>query len=261
MRVPPLLFRCTLPRSETGWLGQLFGVLWGLFPYQRALPLRNQDCGAVLLSALSVYLNESSFYASKSVEQGGHFIHFHFCLSNGGPPHSALADLLICLAVKLFFFVYIQNIHLLKSHNHWDFHKIKFWFFILFMVIIFSVIVIALCRVVFIVSSGVRLSHTGFIHTRGSQETLYAWNLALLLLCNIISLIPASLFTVHSLQPYQSCIKFLLMQTEHFPLLFALKAFNWQNISKMQCICHCSWLTAIVHQKCVYIFCIFFDQF
>lgn len=64
VRGAPLLFRCTLPRFETGWLGRLFGVLRGLFPYQRALPLRNRDCRAGLLSALSVYLNESSFCAS-----------------------------------------------------------------------------------------------------------------------------------------------------------------------------------------------------
>lgn len=61
VRGPPLLFRCTLPRSERRWLRWLFGVLCGLFPYQRAPPLRNHECGARLLSALSVYLNESSF--------------------------------------------------------------------------------------------------------------------------------------------------------------------------------------------------------
>lgn len=64
MRVPPLLFRFTLPRSEMGWLGQLFGTLRGLFPYQRVLPLRKHDCGPVSVSVLCVYSNRSSFYAN-----------------------------------------------------------------------------------------------------------------------------------------------------------------------------------------------------
>lgn len=62
--------------------------------------------------------------------------------------------------------------------------------------------------VTFIIRGGVRHSYAEFICTR---ETTHALNLGLLLLCNFISLTPASLFTVHSLQPYQSCIKFVLM--------------------------------------------------
>lgn len=41
-------------------------VLRGLFPYQRAPPLRKYDCGARSASVLSVNLNESSFYAGES---------------------------------------------------------------------------------------------------------------------------------------------------------------------------------------------------
>lgn len=78
--------------------------------------------------------------------------------------------------------------------------------------------VIGMFLSVVVVSGGkVRHFRAGFICTRDSQEMTRAGNLPLQLLCNFISLIRASLFTVHPLQPYQCCFKF-----QHFHLLLSL---------------------------------------